>query len=449
LMEEQRERARAASQFGVEWSGGIETDCRTDFTGYDQLEDVGEVIAIFRDGKPVEVLRDGEDGMVILERTPFYAESGGQIGDRGKIVTGEIEFTVKDTHKEDNASTHIGTLAGGELYSGMRVQTQVDRDARVATARNHSATHLMHAALRQVLGEHVNQKGSLVESGRLRFDFSHFEPVSSEQLRRIECIVNGQILENVAVTTRITSLEEALESGAVALFGEKYGDEVRMLSVGDYSTELCGGTHVGRSGDIGLFKVIVETGVAAGVRRIEAITGNGALEWVTDLDDRMRRVAELIKGDRDSVGGKVQQLIAKNRELEKEMDNLTARLASSQGNELTAGAVEVEGIKVLAAKMEKADSKTLRDTVDQLKNKLGTAVVVLAGVDNGKVRLVAGVTKDSMTRIKAGPLVNFVAQQVGGKGGGRPDLAQAGGNNPESLGTALSSVEGWVREQLR
>ncbi len=448
-MAEQRARARAASQFDVESGGGIETNRQTEFTGYRQLADEGEVVEIFREGKPVDVLRAGENGLVLLDRTPFYAESGGQVGDKGEILGVDSVLKVKDAHKAGMAIAHIGTLEKGDLRTGTRVRTEVEPAARVATARNHSATHLLHAALRQVLGEHVNQKGSLVDPGRLRFDFSHFEPVNGGQLRRIERTVNGQILENVEVTTRVTSLEQALESGAMALFGEKYADRVRILSIGEFSTELCGGTHVRFSGDIGVFKIIAETGVAAGTRRIEAITGDNALEWVMDLDERINRVAGLIKADRDNIDGKVRQLLARNRELEKEVENLTSRFASSQGGELAAGAVNVEGIKVLAAKLEKADAKTMRDTVDQLKNKLGTAAVVLAAVEDGKVRLVAGVTKDSLGRLKAGPLVNFVAQQVGGKGGGRPDMAQAGGNNPLRLDEALKSVSGWVREQLQ
>jgi alanyl-tRNA synthetase len=448
-MGRQRERARAASQFGVDWSGSVEGGARSDFTGYERLADQGTIIALYREGAPVEVLEGGESGAAVLDRTPFYAESGGQVGDRGSLQGHSGAFEVADTRKQGSAHLHIGILSQGTLRAGEQVEARVDYAARAATARNHSATHLLHAALRQVLGEHVSQKGSLVAPDRLRFDFSHFEPVTDGQLREIERLVNREILGNVGVETRLMALDEALKAGAMALFGEKYADEVRVLSIGDFSTELCGGTHVHRSGDIGLFKILSETGIAAGVRRIEAVTGDAALDWVTDISLRLARVAGLMKADPEAVAGKVGQLLARNRELEKQLEQLTAKLAASQGDELADRSVEVGGLRVLAARLEGADAKSLRDTVDQLKNKLGSGVVVLAAVEDGKVRLVAGVTKDSTDRVKAGTLVNFVAQQVGGKGGGRPDMAQAGGTDPSRLDAALQSVPEWVRSQVQ
>jgi len=448
-MAQQRERARAASQFGVDWSGSVETGSRSDFTGYEHLADRGTTVALYREGAPVEVLEEGEAGAVVLDRTPFYAESGGQVGDRGALQGHSGAFEVTDTRKQGSAHLHIGTLSQGTLRVGEQVEARVDHAARAATARNHSATHLLHAALRQVLGDHVSQKGSLVAPDRLRFDFSHFEPVTDGQLREIERLVNREILGNVGVETRLMALGEALEAGAMALFGEKYADEVRVLSIGDFSTELCGGTHVHRSGDIGLFKILSETGIAAGVRRIEAITGDAALDWVTEITSRLARVAGLVKADPEVVDSKVGQLLARNRELEKQLEQLTAKLAASRGDELADRSVEVGGLRVLAARLEGADAKSLRDTVDQLKNKLGSGVVVLAAVEDGKVRLVAGVTQDSTDRIKAGTLVNFVAQQVGGKGGGRPDMAQAGGTDPSGLDAALQSVPEWVRSQVQ
>jgi alanyl-tRNA synthetase len=448
-MAQQRERARAASQFGVDWSGSVESGARSDFTGYEHLADEGTVVALYREGAPVEVLEEGETGAVVLDRTPFYAEAGGQVGDCGFLRGRAGAFEVTDTQKRGSAHLHIGTLSRGTLRVAEPVEARVDHGARAATARNHSATHLLHAALRQVLGYHVTQKGSLVAPDRLRFDFSHFEPVTQEQLREIERRVNREILGNVEVETRLMALDEALKAGAMALFGEKYADEVRVLSIGDFSTELCGGTHVHRSGDIGLFKILAETGIAAGVRRIEAITGDVALNWVTEITSRLARVAGLVKADPEAVDGKVSQLMARNRELEKQLGQLTAKLAASQGDELVDKSIEVGGLRVLAARLEGADAKSLRDTVDQIKNKLGSGVVVLAAVEDGRVRLVAGVTKDSTDRVKAGPLVNFVAQQVGGKGGGRPDMAQAGGTDPSRLDAALQSVPEWVRSQVQ
>jgi len=448
-MEAQRQRARAASQFGVQHDQALTVEERTEFSGYQHLEDQVTVTALFRDGQPVDILQQGEKGLVVLERTPFYAESGGQVGDTGRLIKDHGEFQVDDTHKQsDGAYIHSGLMQQGELRVGDSVAAQVDQAKRQATALNHSATHLLHAALRQVLGTHVTQKGSLVEPSRLRFDFSHFEPVTPAQLQDIEQLVNTWVRANAAVETRLMPIEAALESGALALFGEKYDPEVRVLSMGAFSTELCGGTHAQRLGDIGLFKITAEGGVAAGVRRIEAVTGDGALDYVNNLQHQLHEVAQLIKGERDSVTDKVQQLVEKGRRLEKELEQLKAKLASEQGSELADQAIDIAGIKVLAARLDGADVKTLRDTVDQLKNKLKAAAIVLAAVENDKVRLVAGVTASETQRLKAGELVNLVAQQVGGKGGGRPDMAQAGGADPTHLETALNSVPEWVKAQL-
>ena len=448
-MDAQRDRARAASRFGAEYSAGLDIEGRTDFTGYDHLEDESVISGLFRDGEPVDSLAAGEDGIVILEQTPFYAESGGQVGDRGSLHAGDSSFTVRDTQKQGGGVfAHIGQVEQGTLHVGDKVRASVDLARRRATVLNHSGTHLLHAALRAVLGDHVQQKGSLVEPERLRFDFAHYEPVTPAELREIEDMVNAHIRANDEAVTRIMSIDDAMNSGAMALFGEKYDAEVRVLSLGEFSVELCGGTHVQHTGDIGLLKIVAETGIAAGVRRIEAVTGEAAMQWVNRNESRLQRVAELVRGSRDDVDEKVMQLLEKNRALEKELQQLKGKLASSQGSDLASQAVDVEGLKVLAARMEGADVKTLRDTLDQLKNKLGSAAVVLAAVNDGKVSLVAGVTKDRTGEIKAGELVNAVASQVGGKGGGRPDMAQAGGSQPENLDSALESVTGWVQQQL-
>ncbi len=448
-MQAQRERARAASQFQADFAPHLEIGGRTAFTGYDHLEDEGRVTALVVGGEPVEAMRAGEDGMVVLDRTPFYAESGGQVGDRGVLGAAGMEFTVRDARKQGEAAiAHFGRLERGELRVGERVTARVNQSVRRDTAYNHSATHLLHAALRKVLGEHVNQKGSLVEADRLRFDFAHFEPIGVEQLERIEQLVNEQIRLNHPVETQLMSLDQALDSGAMALFGEKYADDVRVLRMGDFSVELCGGTHVQRTGDIGLFKVVAESGIAAGVRRIEAVTGPRAVARVEDSEARLARIAELLKGSREDVDERVRQLLERSRGLEKEVERLKGKLASSQGDELADQAVDVDGVRVLAARLDGADAKTLRETVDQLKNKLGSAAVVLAAVSGEKVSLVAGVTKDRLDRIKAGDLVNAVALQVGGRGGGRADMAQAGGTQPEHLDAALSAVPAWVRERL-
>ena len=450
-MAAQRTRARAASHFSDQRAFDVDLAGASEFTGYELLEDAATVIALFQGSESVDTLGDGQSGAVILDRTPFYAESGGQVGDRGVFVapSGGGRFEVSDTQKQGgDVFVHIGQLRGGVLRVGDQVQAAVDATKRQRTALNHSATHLLHAALRQILGDHVQQKGSLVDAERLRFDFTHFEPVSRDQIRDIERLVNEQIRENHMVETRIMSLEDAKRSGAMALFGEKYADNVRVLRMGDFSVELCGGTHVKAVGDIGLFKVTSEGGVASGVRRIEAVTGPRAIEWVEADEERMRRIGDLVKAGREDIDDKVVQLVDRNRKLEKELDQLKAKLASAAGTDLASKAVEIAGVKVLASNLDGADPKSLRDTMDQLKNKLGSAVIVLATVAGGKVSLVAGVTKEQTAAVRAGDLVKFVAEQVGGKGGGRPDMAQAGGNDPTALPGALASVEDWVRDKL-
>ena len=450
-MNAQRERARAASQFGVDQQAQVAVEGETDFTGYERLSDEATIIGLFRDGESVDSLKKGEQGMVVLDKTPFYAESGGQVGDRGELsVLGDDgRFQVEDTRKQGGSVFgHIGRVTQGRLRVGDAVLAQVDAANRRAIALNHSATHLLHAALRRVLGDHVQQKGSLVEAERLRFDFSHFEPLTREQLNAIERLVNEQIRNNYVVETRIMALEDAKQAGAMALFGEKYDEQVRVLRMGDFSTELCGGTHVKAVGDIGLFKIVSEGGIASGVRRIEAVTGERAVEWVEQAENRLQHIASLVKAGAEDLEEKVQTLVEKSRRQEKEIERLKAKLASAAGSDLASQAVQVGDTRVLAAQLEGADVKTLRDTLDQLKNKLGSAVIVLAAVNDGKVSLVAGVTKDRTDRVKAGDLVKMVAEQVGGKGGGRPDMAQAGGSNPGALPEALASVEPWVRERL-
>ncbi len=448
-MAAQRQRARAASQFGGAAGGRVEIDAESEFTGYDSLCNEAKVVALFAGDKAVECLNSGDEGMVVLSQTPFYAESGGQVGDSGLLRGDGACFKVVDTQKQGRGvNAHIGSVAEGTICVGDKLRAEVDSERRQAIVLNHSATHLLHAALRRVLGDHVVQKGSLVQPERLRFDFSHFEAVTPAQLQEIERLVNRQIRANSEVVTRLMSYDEAVEAGAMALFGEKYSDEVRVLSIGDFSTELCGGVHARRAGDIGLMKIVMEAGIAAGVRRIEAVTGEAALSWVERVDQCLGDLASLLKGSRDDVGERLRQLMDRNRKLEKELEQVKSKLASSQGGELVSQAVEIDGIKVLAACLEGADAKTLRDTVDQLKNKLDSAALVLGAVVGDKVMLTAGVTKDLTSRIKAGELVNHVAKQVGGKGGGRPDMAQAGGSDPAALDGALSSVVSWVREKL-
>jgi alanyl-tRNA synthetase len=447
-MSAQRERARKAGKFEASYHDKLDVQGATEFTGYDSVEDEAKILYLFKDGIAANELKTGEKGIVVMDRTPFYAESGGQVGDEGVLESGKSVFQVQDTQKQQDVYTHIGEVSSGQLKVGDKVKAIINNSERRQIAYNHSATHLLHAALRKILGEHVTQKGSLVEADRLRFDFSHFAPVSPEELDTIEDLVNEKIRANYAVDTRLMKQDEAMAAGAMALFGEKYGDVVRVLSMGDFSVELCGGTHVSRTGDIGLFKITSETGVAAGVRRIEATSGPGALQWIRDNENSIQHLASLVKGSRESLNDKVKQLLDKNRQLEKEIEQLKGKLASSQGSDLASQAEEISGIKVLAARLDGVDPKSLRDTMDQLKNKLGSAAIVLAAVNGEKINLVAGVTSDQTSRIKAGNLVNVVAEQVGGKGGGRPDMAMAGGNNPAALDGALNSVSCWVREQL-
>jgi alanyl-tRNA synthetase len=449
-MDAQRERARLASQFGVEQTAEFEIDGATDFTGYEHLQDTATVVALFSDGQSADSLKAGQGGLVVLDRTPFYAESGGQAGDGGYLrVSDGVEFAVSDTRKQSGGVfTHVGRVTSGELRVGDQVTAEVDMAQRGATALNHSATHLLHAALRQILGDHVGQKGSLVEAERLRFDFSHFEPVSREQLIEIERLVNEQIRTNHLVETRIMALEDAKSAGAMALFGEKYDDQVRVLRMGDFSTELCGGTHVNALGDIGLFKITMETGIASGVRRIEAVTGARALTWIEADEDRLMRIGGLINAGKDELEDKLSKLVERNRKLEKELEQIKSKLASAAGSDLASQAVDVNGAKVLAARLDGVDPKSLRDTLDQLKNKLGSGVILLAAVNGNKVNLIAGVTKDLTDRLRAGDLVKLAAEQVGGKGGGRPDMAQAGGSDPNGVPKALELTHSWVREGL-
>jgi len=448
-MSAQRERARSASSFGADYDQDIKLDSQTEFTGYDHLQDQAKIVGLFKKGQPVENLQDGDEGIVVLDKTPFYGESGGQAGDNGTIEADGAVFKVSDTQKQGgNLFLHKGKLVSGSLQQDQFVAAHVNAEDRKATELNHSATHLLHAALRQLLGEHVTQKGSLVNPERLRFDFAHFEPVTASEIATIERVVNEQIRLNNPVAAQVMAKEDAVKAGAMALFGEKYGDEVRVLKMGEFSTELCGGTHVDRAGDIGSFKIISETGVAAGVRRIEAVTGGACIEWLESRDKALASIAGLVKSSPDKAPEKVEQLLEKNKLLEKQLERLQAKLASAAGGELVGKAVDVDGIKVLAVKLDDVDSKSLRDLVDQLNNKLGSSAVVLAVVEGDKVSLIAGVSKDVMGRVKAGDLVNFVATKVGGKGGGRPDLAQAGGNDPSGLAAALAQVSGWVKEQL-
>ena len=449
-MEAQRERARAASHFkageGLAYDGP-----KTRFDGYETLSAEGEVVALYRDGGKVESLSTGERGVVVLSRTPFYAESGGQVGDRGELTKGGVcltLFAVEDTQKiQPDVYGHVGEVKTGELKVGDKVAANVDHDARGRTMRNHSATHLMHKALREVLGAHVQQKGSLVDPERTRFDFAHHAPMTDEEVRRVEAIVNAEILENAATQARTMPIADAQKQGAMMLFGEKYGDTVRVLDIGS-SRELCGGTHVARTGDIGLFKVLGESGVAAGIRRIEATTGKGALAWVQAQEAKLAAAAAALKAPVAELEAKIAQLVEQSRAAEKELARLKAKAASSAGDDLAGGAADVGGVKVVAASIDGADAKSLRETVDKLKDRLKSAAIVLGSVADGKVTLIAGVTGDLVAKVKAGELVNHVATQVGGKGGGRPDMAQAGGTDPASLPAALQSVRGWVEQRL-
>ncbi len=448
-MTAQRERARAASKFGADLREGVSVEGRTVFSGYEGLTDQARVLELIRDGAKVERLGAGEEGQVVLDRTPFYAEAGGQVGDQGVLTAAGSRFEVRDTQKLGDAHAHVGKVVQGELKVGDTVTAQVDAQLRGDTVLNHTATHLLHAALRKVLGTHVIQKGSLVAPDRLRFDFSHYQAVTPAELTEIERLVNAQIRANTAAEVEVMPFDRAVAAGAMALFGEKYEHDVRVLRVGDFSMELCGGTHVKRVGDIGFFKITSETGIAAGIRRVEALTGEAAVRWAESSDDLIKDIASLVRGSREDVREKIEQLLERSRKLEKENQQLKGRLASGQGGDLASTAREINGVKVVATRVDGADARALRDAVDQLKNKLKSAVIVLGSVESAdKVLLVAGVTADQTSRIKAGDLIGNVAQQVGGRGGGRPDLAQAGGSNPEALDAALASVEPWVRERL-
>ncbi len=444
-MDLQRERARAASKFGIDYNDGLTIEGRTEFTGYEHIDGHETIRTVIVGGEESNA-QAGDEAIVVLERTPFYAESGGQVGDTGLLTWSGGRFQVTDTRKDGNHHLHIGSVLEGELFPGLEVDARIDHDRRQATALNHSATHLLHAALRRLLGDHVTQKGSLVDPDKLRFDFSHFEAVTPEELREIERQVNEQIRNNTPVATELTDMEQAQAKGAMALFGEKYGDTVRVLSMGldDYSVELCGGTHVSRTGDIGLLKITSESGISSGVRRIEAVTGEGALQWMDQTEQSLRELARLVKGSRESVVEKVQSTLERTRQLEKELEQLKSKLASSAGTDLAGSAVEVNGLKVVAAELAGADKRALMDTVDQLKNKLGEGVVVLASVEDGKIILVAGVTKSATDRVKAGDLMKHLTNLVDGKGGGRPDMAQGGGNDPSRLAAALQGVPDWV-----
>jgi alanyl-tRNA synthetase len=447
-MEQQRERARAASRFsmatGLEYSGN-----KTEFHGYDTLTLRARVVALYREGAPAQELRTGDAGVVVLDRTPFYAESGGQVGDRGELAGPAGTFAVDDTQKiQAEVFGHHGRQRTGVLRVGDTVNAQVDQASRRRAMWNHSATHLMHAALRQVLGKHVEQKGSLVDAQRTRFDFSHPKPLTAEQIAQVEALVNAAIQRNEEVTARIMKYDDAMRAGALAFFGDKYGDEVRVLTMGDFSTELCGGTHVRRTGDIGFFKIVSESGVAAGIRRIEAVTGEGALAWVQQMEQDKGFVEDFFQAKGAALKEKLKAEREERRALEKELARLKSKVAASQGEDLAAQAVDVKGAKVLAATLEGADAKTLRETLDRLKDRLKSAAIVLGSVVDGKVSLIAGVTSDLTAKVKAGELVNFVAQQVGGKGGGRPDMAQAGGTQPGNLPVALRSVKSWVEQRV-
>ncbi len=449
-MSEQKNRARASSQFTVSGDSlQLEDVKETVFQGYEDTTYQAIITGILLDGSPVDEIKAGDEAVIILDNTPFYGESGGQVGDTGEISTDDSFFEVSDTQKQKAVFLHIGQLKSGNLKLGSSINAKIDEQRRQAIKLNHSATHLMHEELRFILGDHVQQKGSLVDPEKLRFDFSHFQPLTTEEIRQIEDRVNAQIRLNRATSAEVMTIEEAKQTGAMMLFGEKYGETVRVLSIGSESVELCGGIHVDRAGDIGLFKIYMETGVASGVRRIEAVTGELALDRFYKDEQQLDQMAKIIKSGRDNVLPKVEHLLQNQRKLEKELEQLKAKLASQAGGDLASEAVEVNGVKVLAALIDGADVKTLRDTVDQLKNKLGQAAIVLASTQGDKITMIAGVTKQETSQIRAGDLVNVVAQQCGGKGGGRPDMAQAGGNQPENLDAALKSVAEWVESKLK
>ncbi|AUA33923.1 alanine--tRNA ligase [Pseudomonas sp. SGAir0191] len=448
-MEAQRERARSASAFGMDYNSLVKVDSATEFLGYEATEASARIIALYHDGQSVDQLGEGQEGVIVLDRTPFYAESGGQVGDSGYIQAGSARFDVRDTTKTGGAFLHHGVVATGALIVGSPVQTKVDADVQHATALNHSATHLLHEALRQVLGEHVQQKGSLVDSQRLRFDFSHFEAVKPEQIKALEDIVNREVRRNTPVQTELTDIETAKAKGAMALFGEKYGDTVRVLTMGgDFSVELCGGIHAKRTGDISVFKIISEGGVASGVRRIEAVTGAAALAYLNAAEEQVKEAAQLVKGNRDNLIDKLSAVLERNRQLEKQLEQLQAKAASAAGDDLSNAAVAVKGAKVLAARVDGQDGKALLALVDQLKNKLGHAVILLGSEHEGKVVLVAGVTKDLSSQLKAGDLMKQAAAAVGGKGGGRPDMAQGGGVDVAALDQALALAVPFAEQGL-
>jgi alanyl-tRNA synthetase len=447
-MERQRERARAASKF--EMKGGLEyAGQKTEFRGYETLEAEGRVTALYKDGTPVSFIESGDAAVVVLDRTPFYAESGGQVGDQGELQAAGGTFEVADTQKiQAEVFGHQGVLTHGRMAVGDSVIAKVNAVARARTAFNHSATHLMHAALRKVLGPHVQQKGSLVDAQKTRFDFSHHAPLTADEIRRIEDLVNAEVRRNAEVATRNMKYDEAIKCGAMALFGEKYGDQVRVVGMGEFSTELCGGTHVKRTGDIGLFKIVSQSAVAAGVRRVEAVTAEGALAHIQQQEAKLEEIAERLKAPAQELPQKIAQIVDNVKALEKELARLRSKLASGQGGDLASQAVDVKGVKVLAAAVEGADAKTLREAVDKLKDRLKSAAVVLAAAEGGKVTLIAGVTADLTAKVKAGDLVGHVAARVGGKGGGRPDMAQGGGTDADRLPEALESVKDWVGSRL-
>ena len=447
-MEKQRARAKEASSFGVNYNEVLKLDFETPFTGYKQLSQTTQVVGIYKDAVEVSGLIAGEEAVIVLAETPFYAESGGQVGDSGILKVDDGIFAVTDTQYAGNAIIHKGYMELGTLEKGAEVEAVVDGERRQAVALNHSVTHLLHAALRQALGDHVTQKGSLVGAERMRFDFSHFEGLTMATIRRVEELVNAQIRANHDVVTQVMDLEAAKSAGAMALFGEKYEDDVRVVRMGDYSTELCGGTHAKRTGDIGFFKIIAESGVAAGVRRIEAVTGKGAIDFMHQLAEQFEEAAALVKGDQFSIGSKVRQLLDKSRMMERELEQLKAKLAAQAGSDLLSQVIEIKGQKVLIAALDGADPKSLRGMLDELKNRMKSGVVLLATSSEDKVNLIAGVTNDLTAKVKAGELVNLVAQQVGGKGGGRPDMAQAGGTQPDAVPAALQSVHSWLEERL-
>ncbi len=446
-MNQQRERARAAGKFDTDYTNKLDVSGDTDFSGYDKTQDQTQIESLFVKGQKVDSISEGDQAHIILESTPFYAESGGPVGDTGVLVSGDNVFQVQDTQKQGGTFIHYGLMKKGSLAKNSTVNARVDEARRQKIVLNHSATHLMHKALRDVLGEHVEQKGSLVTPERLRFDFSHPEPMTKDEIKAVEKMVNQEIRKNAAAKADVMSMDDAIKQGAMALFGEKYGDQVRVVNIG-YSTELCGGVHVKRAGDIGLFKIISESGVAAGVRRVEAVTGEGAIDWMEHCTAQLDSISQLVKSSATDVENKVAQILEKSRTLEKQLEQIKQKQAAQAGSDLASQAIDVKGINVLAAKLDGVDPKSLRDTVDQLKNKLGKAAVIVSTVKNGKVSLVAGVTKAETSTLKAGDLLKHVASQIDGKGGGRPDMAQGGGNNPDALPAALESVANWVESQI-